>query len=177
MSDGDEGMTDALAQLRQAFDGSFAAPPVLPQADQVRLLVVEVGGSRLAVRLEHIQALEALPRRVTLPGAPPELLGLVGLRGRLVPVFSLARLLEAESSGEPRWLLLVGGDDPLGLALDGFHGQFEVSAPQVRAAGGGRARPHVPELVRLGGSLCGVLDLPSLVGVIRGRAAGPLEES
>jgi chemotaxis signal transduction protein len=177
MSDGDA-VGEALAALRQAFDATFALPPPARARDGVRLLLVGVGGEgRVAVRLDAVQGLEALPRRVPVPGAPTELLGLVGLRGRLVPVFSLARLLGVEGAGEPRWLLLAGAEDPLGLAVEAFHGQLEVEASEVRAAAGGGARPHVPELVRLDGNVCGVVDLPSVVAALRRRAMGPVEES
>jgi chemotaxis signal transduction protein len=174
---GTEPDDDKAAALRQAFDGGFALPPPERTAQGVRLLLVGVGEGRLALRLDAVQGLEALPRRVPLPGGPPELLGLVGLRGRLVPVFSLARLVNAEPAGEPRWLLLSGTEEPLGLALEGFHGQAEVAAAEVYRAGHEGARPYVPEFVRLRGEVWGVMDLSSLVEVLRRRAVGPMEES
>ena len=58
-----------------------------------------------------------------LPNTPPWLLGLVNLRGNLVPVFDVKLFLELEDSGgrEKRWLLILDqGDRAVGVLIDGL---------------------------------------------------------
>src|SRR4029079_15975388 len=110
----------SLLELRRSFDASFAAPVPERGAAPERVLALRAGATRLAVRLSDVAAIQRLPRRVALPDAPPGLLGLVGVRGRLVAVYRLARLLGSDADEDPRWLVLGRGDEPLGLALEGF---------------------------------------------------------
>ena len=172
MSGHDE-LAAELAALRLAFDQAFAAPPREADQRRERLLVLRVGGEPMLGRLDGVDAVERLPRVVPLPGSPPEVRGLAGLRGRLVPVYDLAALLGGLRSGQPAWLILSGTEDPLGLAADGFEGQVEVPRTELLAVPSGQERPHVSAYVRLGEGLRGVIDLRALAAEIRSRAAGP----
>lgn len=59
----------------------------------------------------------------TLPGAAPWLMGLISLRGNLVPLFDLALLLDAKDSDEGHGhlaLILDKGSNAVGMAIDEF---------------------------------------------------------
>lgn len=58
------------------------------------------------------------PRLTRLPGGPPSLLGLTHLRGRVLPVVSLGRLLGGEI-GAPDRVVVLRREPVLGLAVDG----------------------------------------------------------
>jgi purine-binding chemotaxis protein CheW len=167
-----------LALLRRAFDESFAAPRrETATASAERFLVVRVAGEALAVRLDGIAGIERMPRVVGLPGAPAEVRGVAGVRGRLLPVYDLAAVLGAPRAADPQWLLLAAGDEPLGVAVAGLEGQVEAAAAE-RLEGASRPRPHVTGYVRAGGEARGVIDLRLLAADIQRRAApgGPGEE-
>ena len=105
-----------VAELRRLFDESFAAPPQRHDAALEQMLAITLQGERYAIRVSEISGL-ALPKGKVLPvpSSVPELLGLTGVRGTVVPVFSLALLLglgqsasasaEDTELGEPRWLV------------------------------------------------------------------------
>lgn len=155
-----------LGELRQAFDASFAQPPAPPPEAQEHLLLVTAGSTRLALRLGELSGLQPLRRLVSLPGARRELLGLAGVRGRLVAVFSLARLLglEATGDGRPRWLALCGGEhSQLGLAFAQFDGQRQLPLSEIRSADAGQSGSWATELAQIGGQLYPVLQLPLLL--------------
>jgi purine-binding chemotaxis protein CheW len=120
-----------VARARAEFDAAFAAPPAEGRRAAERLVRIEVGGERFALRLADLAGLRRLGKLVALPGARPELLGVAGLRGRLVPVFDLGRLLGC-GADEPRWLALARAEEPVGLAFGGLEGQIEV-APEAQA--------------------------------------------
>lgn len=64
-----------------------------------------------------------MPAIWTLPGAPPWLLGLINLRGNLVPVFELRILLGlGQRTAEEKPLVLVfdQGDRAVGILIDDF---------------------------------------------------------
>jgi chemotaxis signal transduction protein len=166
-----------LEALRRAFDASFAAPVARALAQEQDLIAIGVGERALAVRLGEITRLEPLRRPLPVPGARPELLGLAASQDRLYALFSLAALLgqPAGAGGEePRWQMLLSGEQAVGLAFTRFEGLIRASQASLsRAANAEGSRPLVPELVRIGQTVRGVLDLRAVVDAIgpvdRGR--------
>jgi chemotaxis signal transduction protein len=110
-----------LAELRRAFDDSFAQPP--PPApgpgDWVEFLLIQAGEQPYALRIGELSGLESDRKIVPLPAAPgstaPWLLGLCAVRGQLAPVFDLAAILglppplpggPGARKESPRWMVL-----------------------------------------------------------------------
>lgn len=170
MSDGAGGPSRARA-LRDAFDAAFAAPAEAPRRDEISLLTLRVGTEPFAMRvLEAAGILTARPL-AAVPSRRPELLGVAGLRGNVVPVYSVARLIgRAEEAEAPRFLVLAvaGPEERVALAFSGFDGHLRVR-PAALAAAPDRAHTHVRELVQLGAESRPVLSVPSLVRAITGR--------
>lgn len=83
-----------IAEVRRAFDASFAAPEASYDEDEHRnVLAVRAGDGSFAVRLEALAGVEACRKIVHLPGALPGMLGVAGIRGRLLAVYHLGALL------------------------------------------------------------------------------------
>jgi chemotaxis signal transduction protein len=124
-----------LGDLRRAFDASFALPPPPRDDDLVDLLAVTAGADALAVPLGAMAGL--VPDRVVmpLPGSPPDLLGVAGLRGHLVPVYDLIRILSrgrAHGAGRgTRWILLAAGTPVFAVAVDRVDGHLRVPRDAV----------------------------------------------
>jgi chemotaxis signal transduction protein len=127
-------MTAALVsskaqELREAFDGARAAPVILDGGEkEIDLLGVRVGGDAYAIEVREIGALVKAGRIVALPSPLPELIGLAGVRGVAVPVYSLSALLgySRESAEGCRWLALCGGEEPLALGFAEFEGHLRI---------------------------------------------------
>jgi chemotaxis signal transduction protein len=168
--------------LRRSFDAGFAEPPAAPGQDVEDLLLLRVGGDAQAVRLADVSGLLVDRRIVALPTSVPDLLGVAGLRGNLLPVWSLSTLLGyGAERATPRWLLLVGDGERrplLGLAFEHFDGHLRVARADLSARGdvsadgaasGEARRGHLNESVRVGDAWRGVLSLASLTEEIQRR--------
>jgi chemotaxis signal transduction protein len=159
-----------LQSLRRAFDESFAAAASATVAQHQNVLAIAVGEELLAVRLDEIVRIESLRRWMGVPGARPELIGLGATQDRLYALFSLAALLGQPRAEEPRWVMLLAGSEPVGLAFTRFDGL-------VRIPPGSLSRPVntdadaslMPELVRVGDTVRGLLDVKAVLDRIRGR--------
>ena len=159
------------AELRREFDQAFADPPPLAAAPGVNLLAVHIAAQPYALRLTQIDHLLADRRIVPVPSPMPELAGLLGFRGAIVPVYALGPLLGYGAAAASRWVVLVGGAEPLGLAFDGFEGHLQVApADLAPVPAGSAARRHVPELCRTPQGIWPLLDLASVLEEIRERA-------
>jgi chemotaxis signal transduction protein len=158
--------------LAEAFDRTFAEP-ARPAAEELEtLLGLVVGRDGYAVRLVEIQGLVREPKIVAVPSDVPELLGLTGLRGRVVPVYSLRGLLGgAPTAGPVPWIVLVGGDAPVGLAFEHYDGYLRI-APSDRAVvdgAVGESGSAVSETIRIGGALRGVIDVRLVLRALAAR--------
>jgi purine-binding chemotaxis protein CheW len=168
MSDG-AGVSSRAHALRAAFDAAFAEPARAPRRDEIALLALRVGTEPFGMRVLEAAGILAARPIAAVPSRRPELLGVAGLRGNIVPVFSVARLIgrAADESEVPRFLVLaaVGADERVALAFSGFDGHLRVPPTGLVAASEG-ARAHVRELVRIGDEARPVLSVASLVRAI-----------
>jgi chemotaxis signal transduction protein len=163
---------DPARALREAFDAGFAAPPAAADSEGTALLAIRVAGEPLALPLRDIAGL--LPARPILPvpGGRAELLGICGLRGALLPVYGLARLLGRGDAAEPpRWFALAAagaGGERIALAFAAFEGYLVAASADLDLAAQGTAGAHVAAVARLPGAARPVLAVASLVRAITG---------
>ncbi|WP_395408423.1 chemotaxis protein CheW [Pseudoduganella sp. UC29_106] len=144
--------------LREQFDRSFALAPTPPAAGSVNFLLIRVGSERHAIRLTDISGLHVDRRITALPSAMPELLGVTGFRGLIVPVYQLAALLGQRGVAAPRWLVLLRASAPLALAFDTFETHICATAQQVIVAADGNAGAPACEAVRIEDGVVPVLQ-------------------
>ncbi|EIZ81284.1 CheW protein [Novosphingobium sp. Rr 2-17] len=83
-----------------------------------RVLTLRVGGERLAVPAPLVREVARMPRLTRVPHAPKALLGLANIRGAVVPVLSLADLVE-RPGGTERRVVIVEDGALFGLAVEG----------------------------------------------------------
>ncbi|MCW5837368.1 MAG: chemotaxis protein CheW [Labilithrix sp.] len=157
--------------LAEAFDRSFALPARAREEAGRPALAVRVGGDPYLLLLAGLSSVARQRAVVALPGGGRAQLGLAGIRGTLVGVFSLPALLGYEvEAARISWLAVAGGTRPVALAFEELDGQVVVPASSVAAAPPG-ARRHVAGLAHLPGEHVprGVLDLGSVLD----RVAAP----
>jgi len=125
-----EALGGRIAELRQRFDASFAAPLRLDAQAETRLLLVRIAGVPHALPLADLIAFGACAAIIALPGQRPECLGISGFRGRSIPVLSLAVLLGLSEPASSRWLAI--SRDAVGVTVQAFIGQVVVGSEAIR---------------------------------------------
>lgn len=175
------GLERRLLLFREAFDQSFAAAPNATVETFEDLLAIRIAGSAYALRVREISGLAVSRKIVPLPSRRPELLGVAGIRGSLVPVYSLGALLgHGVHSKLAPWLALAGASDLLALGFEEFEGFVRVSSRDVHAQqSGDGAIAHVREVVRVGKQSLRVVDVRSTLGAldVHSGAAGSTKGS
>jgi len=160
------------AALRRAFDLSFASPPSAAAHEVDDLLAIHVAGNPYAIRLREIAAMISGRRVVPVPSAANALLGVAGIRGGVVPVFSLASILGyGPVSGAPRWMVLCGTEDPIALAFSEFDGYVRLPRSSLHVDEALRAtREYASEVASTDAGARAVIDIPLVVATIRKRS-------
>ena len=162
------------AQLRQDFDRTFALPPSLAAPEVEDLLAIRVAGDPYAIRLLDIAEIVTDRSVVSVPSVTPDLLGLAGIRGGIVPVFGLSSILGyGPDPGTPRWMILCGSEEPIALAFAEFEGYLRLPTSALHADENFRAtHEHVKYVNQVASTPDGVravISIPLIMATIRNR--------
>jgi purine-binding chemotaxis protein CheW len=156
------------ATLRAEFDAAFGARAEMPP-EGVSLLAIRIGAEPFAVRVLDTGGLIPLPVLVPVPSRRPEVVGVAGLRGEIVPVYGLARMVLGVQDAPPRWMILTGAAERIGFGFSAFEGHLVADRASLRpTAGAELVARHVRELYT-GTPSRPVLDLASLYAAATAR--------
>ena len=118
---------------------------VEPNPNEIVRQAFRIGQMHLLAPFDVSSEQVEMPNVFPLPRMPANLLGLVNLHGRIVPLFDLANLFETEHMPrEKRMLLVIGhGNDAAGIVIDGlprrmaFLPEAKIIPPALPAAAAG----------------------------------------
>jgi chemotaxis signal transduction protein len=166
------------AALRRLFDEGFAAPAASMTERVTHLLAVRVGSDPYALQLSQISSLHVDLKIVPIPSSTTQLLGIVGIRGELAPVYDLAAFLRYAPATNPRWIVFVRAPTLVGFAFEAFESHMQVpeaslpggeGANAVTGASPGPSRQHLRGAVRAAGAMRPIIHLASVVEMIKDR--------
>lgn len=166
MKDIDLETSQKARELRRSFERSFGLPRLSAKAASEDLVLIRISGRRYALRMAELRGLHPGCRITPLPSADPALLGIVGIRGQLVPTYSLPALLGGgEQSNETHWLVICGCPGAaLALAFDEFTGSVRVSESDLFMPPASETLPpYIAQLARIGHDVCYVISTGSIL--------------
>jgi purine-binding chemotaxis protein CheW len=113
------------ADILRARARSLARRPAIEGADapgtSVEVLEFRLGSDRYAIEVRHVRGVHPLRNMTPLPCTPPFVLGIVSVRGRMLPVISLKRFFDLPDGGLTdlhRVVMVRHGDMEFGLPAD-----------------------------------------------------------
>jgi chemotaxis signal transduction protein len=163
------------ADFRHAFDKAFAVPRASSDgAAREDFLTIRIAGDGYAIRLGEIAGLVKGRRIVACPSDVPEFLGIAGVRGTLVSVYSLPALLGYSVGWEHSTGLLLCAATPteaiegsVGFAFPEFSGFVRALSSQIHAAPDRKAPSsqsmRSAEFLRVGSEVRTVVAIPRLL--------------
>ena len=120
----------ARAQVLARPQSSAPAPSTM-----LELLEFRLASERYALETRHVQDVHPLRDLTPLPCTPPFVLGIVNLRGRILPVLDLKKFFDLPEQGLTdlhRIILVRGNDLELGLLADVIVGVRSVAADSLQ---------------------------------------------
>jgi purine-binding chemotaxis protein CheW len=128
----------------------------------VQAIAFEIAGEMHACDVLLVEEVVTRLRIHPLPDMPPRLLGVVRLRGDLVPVIDVAPLLSlALGAGPPNVLVVESEGLRVGVAADFVHDVITLPPGSYRAAPGADA--FVAAVARVEGRLYTLVDLAEIL--------------
>jgi chemotaxis signal transduction protein len=166
-----EAPVGSAAGLRRHFDESFAAPAASMTQPLEDFLAIRVGSDPYAFRLSEIAGLHVGVKIVPVPSPAVQLLGIVGIRGMMAPIYDLAALLRYPPSVNSRWFVIARAPQPVGFAFEAFESHLQVvqsssASGNRQDAVAGQAGKHLRGTVRAAGSLRPIIHLASVMEMI-----------
>jgi purine-binding chemotaxis protein CheW len=133
-------MTNANAEtegiLRARAEALAHRPaPALAPSTMLELLEFRLASERYALETRHVQNVHPLRDLTPLPCTPPFVLGIVNVRGRILPVLDLKKFFDLPERGLTdlhRIILVHGNDIELGLLADVIVGVRSVAADSLQ---------------------------------------------
>jgi purine-binding chemotaxis protein CheW len=138
----------------------------LPEAPLARrACVVLLGGRPFAVDVTAAREVVVLDTTTPVPGAPPSVLGVMNLRGSVLPVVEARPLLGLPAhTRADRALVLADGERCAAVVIEGVIGLAPLDVDPLPAAADNLA---LGEVVAETGSRATLLDAPGMLAAIR----------
>lgn len=169
----------SVAALAREFDEAFSRMvDVEPGATQ-EFLAVRVGEHGVALRAHEVASILRCPRIVPLPTSDPALAGIVGVRGAIVAVYTMATLLGLDGRSGGGWIAVCQADHSVAMCFDDLIGYKRIAGGDVHTLeAADRAQPsHTSGVARFGDSVLPVIDISRVIDAIDARRGTPSTET
>jgi purine-binding chemotaxis protein CheW len=146
-----------------------AAPEAVP-APVRRACVVLLGGRPYAVDVAGAREVVVLDATTPVPGAPPSVLGVMNLRGSVLPVVEARPLLGLPVQAAPgrgRALVLADGDRRAAILVEGVLGLAAFDDVRPLAENADHEGLAVGELTAASGAPATLLDAGAVLAALR----------
>ena len=130
------------------------------------ILTFALGDETYGVDIVHLREISKMRPPTELPRVPDYLLGIIALRGTVIPILDLRLrmgLTAAEPTRAARVLIVDHDDEPFGLLVDRVIKVERMASEQIETAPGGVASEYVSAVARSHDELIVLLDLAAVV--------------
>lgn len=156
----------------------MSKPSELASAEHLEFVTLVCGGQSFCIEITQIREIRRWSPITILPHAPMGVLGVINLRGAVIPILDLAARLGLGPTVESgRHVIVIArvGDRTIGLLVDSVSEIIGVKGEQVRelpSVGGFDAVECIRGLIELDGDMTRVVDLQAVAPPAE-RAARP----
>jgi purine-binding chemotaxis protein CheW len=152
------------------------------EAESYQVLTFVLGNETYGVDILRVQEIRGWSAVTKIPNAPPHVLGVLNLRGSIVPIVDLRKRFNLEQAEYTTVTVIIvlsvrseTGRRDFGLVVDGVSDVVDVQVASVRPTpdlGSRAATEHIQGLVPLSERMVVLLDIDRLIGA---QIAGAVE--
>jgi purine-binding chemotaxis protein CheW len=143
--------------------------PFVRADETMEIILLEVASHAFCIDIRAVREIRGYTESTPLPQAPDYVLGVINLRGTVMPVLDLRARLGlgvTEVTGRHVIVVVQDGERPAGLLVDGVQETMMLDAAQLQSPPryeGGPEEVFVDALIPLEGRILGRLNVPSLL--------------
>ena len=135
---------------------------------QTKVCLLTIGGEVYAVDLRHVREVFEVDVITPVPGMPSALVGVTNVRGAVVPVMDLRRMMDVPTTGPPPpyAVIIKHGNHHVGVLVERVPEIRTVQTEQFLPTPSGDARegkPFLTAVLRLDDRMGGVVEVPTLL--------------
>ncbi len=104
------------------------------EAEEVQIVVFKIGDQEYGVKISDVQEIVRMLPIVPAPNAPPCVIGVINLRGKIIPVYDLRQrfgLEEFPAPRQPRIMVLNMFKRLVGIKVDAASEVFTLSGKEI----------------------------------------------
>ncbi len=95
----------------------------------MEMIIFRVNGQPYGMKIDFLEGIEELTKVIPVANAPANIVGIVNIRGEVVPVFDLAKKFgHASGSATHTYLMVRLNGDPICLQVDSVDGMCQIEA-------------------------------------------------
>jgi purine-binding chemotaxis protein CheW len=151
-----------------------ASKSAAAEAESYQVLTFVLGSETYGVDILRVQEIRGWSAVTKIPNSPPHVLGVLNLRGSIVPVVDLRKRFSLEQAEYTAITVIIvlsvrneAGRRDFGVVVDGVSDVVDVQASEVRPTpdlGCRAATDHIRGLVPVNERMVVLLDLDRLIG-------------
>lgn len=141
----------------------------MEDATLCQLATYELDGETYAVDVLNVREIIRIPPITRVPNSPGYVLGVINLRGKVIPVISLRRrfqIADEEENAKQRIIVTEAGGELVGFLVDGVHEVMRIRtsemAPAPEIANQEQSRDCIRGVLATSNGLVMVIDLDKL---------------
>jgi purine-binding chemotaxis protein CheW len=138
-------------------------------AGEIELVVFCSGGQTFSLDIRHVREIRGQSDITPLPHVPDEVLGVMNLRGAVIPVFDLSSCFGlGQTAADERNVIMIAMNESrtIGLLVQSVSEIVSIPCSSIQdapALASGAAQSHVSGLVQLAEGMSRVIDLPAMI--------------
>ena len=161
-----EGVPDGGSGLLGQVDATAAAKAAEISLNDLPTVTVQDGEETYAFHMGDVLEIVEIRQLTALPGAGPEVQGLMQLRGTALLVLSLAELLQCKHKTTPKFVLVVAVEGAkLGIAVANIVGieRYEKDILQAISGGDAQLEGYLPGMNLSESRMTGLVSISGLI--------------
>lgn len=150
-------------KIRDEFDSSFSMPVTIEESERVNYLLIKLQDDTFAVKTRDLKRIISAKPIITLPKQAPSMLGISGIEGQGIPIFSLEHLMSYSKLSKIQWFALCGHQvNTIGFGFSKIVANIWVNSEQIMKSHSSNQTFGTLNLLRTHDQKILIIDFPSI---------------
>lgn len=116
----------------------------------MKLVILSVGAERFALESDLVDSIEGLIGHTPVPNSRPYIIGLINLRGKIIPLINMSQLLKMEDKNQQQnTIILRLNEELIGFRVDNVVEIIDIEEDEIEIINDTKVIKHNNDTVTL----------------------------